>query len=137
MTGPIWINLASANLPRAKEFFMAIGFEINKIHESSHMVSMYAGQNRLIINLFAPSLFQGFIGEQAVTDPKKSTEVLFSIGAESPEEVDKVASKVKEAGGTIYAEPGYTDGWMYGFGFIDLDGHRWNLLYMDMAKMPK
>ena len=28
-------------------------------------------------------------------------------------------------------------GWMYGFGFCDIDGHRWNVLYMDMSKMPK
>lgn len=27
--------------------------------------------------------------------------------------------------------------WMYGAGFTDLDGHRWNVLYMDMSKMPK
>ena len=28
-------------------------------------------------------------------------------------------------------------GWMYGSGFTDLDGHRWNLLHMDMSRLPK
>jgi len=26
---------------------------------------------------------------------------------------------------------------MYGFAFADLDGHRWNQVYMDFSKMPK
>jgi uncharacterized protein len=26
---------------------------------------------------------------------------------------------------------------MYGAGFSDLDGHRWNVLFMDMAKLPR
>ena len=43
---------------------------------------------------------------------------------------------VVKAGGKIYAKAGNTDGWMYGFGFADLDGHRWNMLYMDVTKIP-
>jgi len=61
---------------------------------------------------------------------------LFSIGAENREEVDEMAEKVVKAGGTIYAEAEDNDSWMYGCGFADLDGHRWNVLYMDMSKMP-
>jgi predicted lactoylglutathione lyase len=61
---------------------------------------------------------------------------LFSIDAESVAEVDEMAKKVIDAGGTIYGDPGYKDGWMYGCGFIDLDGQRWSILYMDMSKMP-
>jgi predicted lactoylglutathione lyase len=62
---------------------------------------------------------------------------LFSFDAESREEVDEMAKKVKAAGGTLYAEPAENQGWMYGFAFVDPDGHRWNMLYMDMSKMPK
>jgi uncharacterized protein YndB with AHSA1/START domain len=43
---------------------------------------------------------------------------------------------VRKAGGKIYAEPGESQGWMYAFGFEDLDGHRWSMLYMDISKMP-
>lgn len=48
-----------------------------------------------------------------------------------------MATKAVKAGGKVFAEPGAKDGWMYGCGFSDLDGHRWNSLYMDMSKMPK
>jgi predicted lactoylglutathione lyase len=60
-----------------------------------------------------------------------------SIDAESREEVDCLATTIKNAGGTIFAEPGENQGWMYGCGFCDLDGHRWNILYMDFEKMPQ
>nr|WP_311288024.1 hypothetical protein [Paenibacillus sp. MER 78] len=60
---------------------------------------------------------------------------MFSIDAASPEEVDEMVRKAVNAGGTVYGEPGYKDGWMYGAGFADLDGHRWNVLYMEMDKM--
>lgn len=62
---------------------------------------------------------------------------LFSFGANSFEEVDEYARKAVAAGGEMYAKPGCKDGWMYGCGFIDLDGHRWNPLFMDMSKLPK
>ena len=136
MTGPIWINLPSTNLPNAKKFFIEIGFEMNTIHDAPHMVSMFVGTNRVIVNLFDSKIFQQFIGEQNITDTVKSNEVLFSLGADSPQEVDLIAKKIIQAGGTLYSKPEYKDGWMYGFGFIDLDGHRWNILYMDMSKMP-
>ncbi|WP_225445545.1 VOC family protein [Paenibacillus arenosi] len=61
----------------------------------------------------------------------------FSLGAGSGDEVDTFIQKVEIAGGSIFSKPSETDGWMYGAAFADLDGHRWNLLYMDESKIPK
>lgn len=72
-----------------------------------------------------------------MTDTKQSTEVLLSIDAESREEVDEMVKKAVKAGGIIFSEPQADQGWMYGAGFADLDGHRWNVLFMDTSKMPK
>ncbi len=132
----IWLNLASNDLSKAKKFYEDIGFEINKQHVAPHMVSMFVGKGRLVINLFEEKLMEQFMGNQKVTLTQNSNELLISIGADSSEEVDNWAKKVKNAGGVLYSEPAFADGWMYGFGFIDPDGHRLNLLYMDMSKMP-
>lgn len=86
--------------------------------------------------LFTAPVFSGFTGHP-VSDTGQGTEVLLSIDAESREEVDALAQKAREAGGTVFHEPAETQGWMYGCGFTDLDGHRWNVLFMDMANMPK
>ena len=85
--------------------------------------------------LFEETSFKAFT-KTDITDTSKTNEILISIDAESKEEADELAKKVEQAGGTIYGKPGEKDGWMYGFGFIDLDGHRWNVLHMDMSKMP-
>ena len=137
MENEFWINLSSKNLPKAKEFFVKLGFIINDRHQAPHMVSMFIGNKMTVLNLFTEELFQGFIGGHFITNTSQSNEVLFSIGATSPKEVDEMACKVIEAGGSLYGKPDYKDGWMYGCGFMDLDSHRWNVLYMDMSKMPK
>ena len=108
---------------------------MNERHSAPHMVSMFVGSNQIVVNLFSENIFQGFIGGHAVTNAKQSNEVLFSIGADSASAVDNLAKLAEEAGATIYAKPAYKDGWMYGCGFADLDGHRWNILFMDMSKM--
>lgn len=135
MDNEFWLNIASKNLVLAKEFFIKIGFEVNEKHQSPHMVSLFVGNKNVVLNLFTEDMMQGFMS-QPVTNTTLSNEIIFSIGASSPSAVDEMAEKVVAAGGNVFAKPGYTDGWMYGFGFSDLDGHRWNILYMDMSKMP-
>jgi uncharacterized protein len=85
--------------------------------------------------LFPKDVFKNFT-QNEIADTKKGTEVLINIDAQSKIEVDEMAKKVRVAGGRIFAEPGESQGWMYGLGFEDLDGHRWIMLYMDMSKMP-
>jgi len=110
---------------------------MNEHHQAPHMVSMFVGHKKVVVNLFKEDLFQGFIGGRPLTGANQSHEVLFSIGAASPGEVDEMALKAEKAGGIVYGKPGFKDGWMYGCGFTDLDGHCWNVLYMDLSKMPK
>ncbi|WP_295902351.1 VOC family protein [uncultured Bdellovibrio sp.] len=137
MQNEFWVNLPSKDLERTRKFFTDIGFNMDKVHSNAQMVSMDLGNKKVVVNVFPENMFREFIGGQQVTDAKQSNEVLFSLGANSPEEVDAWAEKAVKAGATLYAKPGYKDGWMYGCGFVDPDGHRWNLLFMDMSKMPK
>ena len=137
MENEFWINLPSKNLVKAKEFFIKLGFAMNERHQAPHMVSMLLGSKKVVVNLFNEELFRQFNGGLAINDLATSGAVLFSLSASSPQEVDELAARAVEAGAKLFGKPGYKDGWMYGCGFADLDGHRWNLLYMDMAKMPR
>jgi predicted lactoylglutathione lyase len=85
--------------------------------------------------LFPNDTFENF-AQNEVADTGKGTEVLLNIDAQSKEEVHEMARIVRRAGGRIFSQPGESEGWMYAFGFEDLDGHRWVTLYMDMSKMP-
>jgi len=135
MTKQLWINLPVKNLNKSKEFFVEIGFALNPHYDREEAVSLLIGDKDIVVMLFPEETFNNFTGSK-ITDTTLSNEVLLSFDAESKEEVDELAKKVVEAGGTLYGEPGGDD-WMYGCGFQDLDGHRWNVLYMDMSNMTE
>lgn len=137
MTKEIWANLPVADISKSVEFFSKMGFKKNeRFPFSDTMASFFIGEKNFVMMLFRNDIIEGFCGNK-ISDTSKGTEVLFSIDAESPAEVDEMLQKAEDAGGKIYAKGGEKDGWMYGGGFIDLDGHRWNLLHMDFSKMPQ
>jgi predicted lactoylglutathione lyase len=136
MTKQVWLNLPVKSLNKSKDFFHKIGFSFNELHTTASSLCMLVGENNFVIMLFEETQFANCI-QNKVSDTSKSSEVLISIDAQSKEEVDEFAIKVLEAGGNLFAKPAENLGWMYGCGFADLDGHRWNVLYMDLSKLPK
>ena len=137
MSRELWLNLPVRELERAKAFYTQIGFRLNEQYVSQDgSFSLIVGDNQVVLMLFPESSFSGFAGV-AVANSRQGTEVLFSLGANSKDEVDEIVLKVEGAGGTVFSKPSEHGGWMYGCGFADPDGHRWNVLYMDMSKMPE
>jgi len=133
----IWINLPVKDLNESKEFFTQLGFSVNRgPGNTDENASLVIGDKNVVVMLFPEPTFKKFTGSD-IANTTQGTEVLITIGAESKEEVDEMVKKVVKAGGTIHDKPDDNQGWLYGAGFADLDGHRWNVLYMDMSKMPK
>jgi len=137
MAKEMWLNLGVEDIVKAREFYQAIGFHIMEEYAcSDDMIGLVIGEQKVSVMLFPNHMFGGFI-QNSVTQTSTSNEVLLSFDAASPEEVDAQIELVEKAGGNVYGKPSWTRGWMYGAGFCDLDGHRWNILHMDMSKMPK
>lgn len=136
MTKQIWLNLPVKDVAKAKDFFWKIGFSFNEQHDTPSSTCMVVGEGNFVVMLFEELLFKSF-SQNELTDTRSSSEILISIDAESAAEVDELAEKVKEAGGNVFAPPAESQGWMYGFAFADLDGHRWNVLFMDFSKLPQ
>ncbi len=135
MTKEFWINLPVKNIKRSKDFFTQLGFSFKPLPGNrDDSACLILGTSNVPVMLFEEQDFKNFTDIE-VTDTRKSSEVLFSIDAENTEEVNDIAARVKKAGGKVFAEPAEKDVWMYGCGFIDPDGHRWNVLYMDTSKM--
>ncbi len=131
MTQNLWLNLPVKDLAKATHFFTQIGFAPNPgPGNSDHSASFLIGEQKIVLMLFTEAMFAGFTG-QPVSDTTKGSEVLFSLGATSRAQVDAIAQKAKAAGGHVFGEPTESHGVMYGCGFCDLDGHRWNVLFMD------
>ncbi|WP_151734965.1 VOC family protein [Paenibacillus tengchongensis] len=132
MSKEIWINLPVKDVVKSTAFYNEIGFPASNVgHERA---KLDVGQTPIL--LFPEAAFEKFTGSNTA-DTSHSAEVIFSVGADSREEVDAIIRQVELAGGSIFGRPGDIDGWMYGAGFADPDGHRWNLLYMDESKMPR
>jgi predicted lactoylglutathione lyase len=137
MTKEFWINLPVKDLERSKRFFTQLGFSLKATPgNNDNAACLLPGSGQVQVMLFEESVFKSFTGAE-IADTGKSSEVLFSIDAENKMEVNEIADRVEKAGGLIFAQPAEKDGWMYGFGFKDPDGHRWNVLFMDMTKTPK
>ena len=136
MTKELWINLPVKDINVSKEFFSRLGFSFNpRFSNNNDTACITIGTKNINVMLFREAVFNGFT-KNKIADTSQATEVLFSIDAESRDEVDEMANKAASAGGTVFSQPAELQGWMYGCGFSDPDGHRWNVLFMDMTKAP-
>ncbi len=134
MTTEFWISLPVKNLERSKEFFAKMGFKFNEqMGNSDHSACLLMGDKGVILMLFAEEVFKTFTKNDL--PGSDTTEVMISLSANSREEVDKITQRAADLGGTVFGPPSEVQGWMYGSGFADLDGHRWNILFMDFSKL--
>lgn len=131
MATKVFINLPVKDLEKSKTFFQGLGYSFNPQFSDEKAACMIVSDS-IFVQLLKEDYFKTFTKKE-VSDAKKSTEVLIALDARSREEVQQTVAKAKELGGTIYAEPA-DHGWMYQHSFADLDGHQWEIGYMDMAQ---
>jgi predicted lactoylglutathione lyase len=133
MNKQIFVNLPVKDLPRSKEFFTALGFTFNPQFTNDQGACMVISEN-IYAMLLTEEFFKTFI-DRPISSAHESAQVINCLSAESREEVDAIVAKAVAAGGTVPRQP-QDMGFMYGHGFADLDGHLWELAYMDMAAVP-
>jgi len=134
MAKQIFINLPVKNLKKSMTFFEKLGFTFNMQFTDDKAACMIIGEN-IYAMLLLEKFFKTFTNKE-IADAKKTTEVLIAIDTESRQSVDEMVRKAVEAGGSTYRNP-QDNGWMYGHSFADLDGHQWEVLYLDESQMPK
>ncbi len=128
MNRQIYVNLPVKDLERSKAFFGALGFSFNPQFSDQNAACMIVSDSIYVMLLTEP-FFQGFT-KKPIADAKKSTEVLLCLSCDSRAAVDEMADKARAAGGAWPNEP-KDHGFMYQHGFEDLDGHMWELAYME------
>ena len=127
MITSIFINMPIANLKRSVDFFTELGFTFNPQFTSEDTTCMLVGPN-IFAMLLERDRFTGFI-DKPVAD-SSSSEVILSLGCESPDEVRKLAEAAFVLGARKVNEID-DKGFMISWGFEDLDGHLWDLFWMD------
>lgn len=128
----IFVNLPVKDLARSRSFFSSLGFEFNAAFSNDDGACMIIGEN-IFAMLLVERFFKGFTNKP-IADAREATEVLTCLSCESREEVDALVAGALAAGGRA-PNPKQDHGFMYGHGFEDLDGHLWELSWMDPAAM--
>ena len=130
----IFVNLPVKNLEKSKAFFSQLGYACNEQFTNENAASMVVNEDSIYVMLLTEEFFKTFT-TKSITDTSKSTEVLLCLSCDSRAEVDEMVAKAVAAGGTVPREP-QDYGFMYGHGFQDIDGHLWELMYMDPNAAP-
>ena len=133
MASRIFINLPVKDINASLRFFSQIGFEFDQRVSSPDTLCMVVSEH-IYVMLLEQARFKTFT-KKPISDAHTHTEVLIALDADSREGVDDMVRKALEAGGALYAEP-IDHGFMYSHSFEDLDGHQWEIGYMDMSQIP-
>jgi uncharacterized protein len=128
MTTQIFVNLPVKDLSRTVEFFKRLGFTFNPQFTDENATCMIINDN-IFVMLLVEKFFKTF-AKKEICDTTKDTEMIIALSTESREKVDEMMQNVFEAGGKESREP-QDHGWMYGRSFQDINGHLWEIIYMD------
>lgn len=123
-----FVNLPVKDLKKSIDFFSHIGFAFNPQFTDDNATCMIINEHTFAM-LLTENRFKDFTSKDIV-DAFRNIEVLVGFSAESREQVDDIVSKAFEAGASPAAES-QDYGFMYQASFMDLDGHVWEVIYMD------
>lgn len=133
MATQIYVNLPVKDLKRSVDFFTALGFSFNPDYTDENATCMIINDNAFVM-LLVENFFKTFTSKE-VADASGAAEAIMAFSVDSREAVDETVRKALDAGGTPSQEV-QDYGFMYNHSFQDLDGHLWEVLWMDPAGPP-
>ncbi|MDS1269026.1 glyoxalase/bleomycin resistance/extradiol dioxygenase family protein [Lipingzhangella sp. LS1_29] len=131
MERKLFVNLPVSKLDRAVSFFTALGFEFNPDFTYENATCMLVGKDAFVM-LLVRDFFATFT-DRPVADPATSTAAIIAISAESRDGVDQLVDTALAQGASAGATQDH--GFMYSRAFYDLDGHHWEVLWMDESQI--
>lgn len=129
MATKIFVNLPVQSLERAVAFFTRMGFTFNAQFTDQNATCMVISED-IYAMLLVKDFFKTFTDKE-LADTTKVTAAIIALSVESRARVDELADKALAAGAQKVKEPMSQEGFMYQRSFRDLDGHHWELVWMD------
>lgn len=124
----IFVNLPVKNLEKSVAFFSKLGFEFDPQFTDANATAMIINEQAAVM-LLVEDFFKGFTNK-GICDATTRTEAILALSADSRDGVNDLVNAALEAGGARANDP-IDEGPMYGWSFQDLDGHLWEIMYMD------
>ncbi|QEY12023.1 VOC family protein [Cellvibrio sp. KY-YJ-3] len=128
MPTQVFINLPVKDLEKSKAFFAHLGYSFNAQFTNEQAACMVISDTIYAMLLTEP-FFQGFT-KKTIADSHATKEVIICLSCDSRAAVDEMVKKAWEAGGTA-PMPAQDHGFMYYHSFEDLDGHHWEVMFME------
>ncbi|MEU6368018.1 VOC family protein [Streptomyces sp. NPDC046931] len=126
----IFVNLPVVDVEASKKFFTELGYTINPRFTTDDCACVVISDT-IIAMLLSKQRYSDFTKKE-IADATRTSEVLLCLSAESRDKVDELVDRALAAGGSVSGEP-QDHGFMYGRSFDDLDGHTWEVMWMDPA----
>lgn len=126
----IFVNLPVKDLQKSMAFFAALGWSHNPQFTDETAASIVISDT-IYVMLLTHEKYRQFT-DKPIADAQKTSQVLIALAAETPEEVNRIADAALEAGASE-PKPPQDYGFMKLRTFEDLDGHHWEVLWMDPA----
>ncbi|MER5197033.1 VOC family protein [Streptomyces sp. NPDC002755] len=124
----IFVNLPVNDLDASKKFFTELGYTINPQFSDDNAASVVISETIVAMLLTKP--FYSTFTKKEIADASKTSEVLIALSAQSRAKVDELVDRALSLGGSPSGET-QDMGFMYGRSFDDLDGHTWEVVWMD------
>lgn len=134
MSRLLFLNLPVADVPASREFFAALGFEFNEKFCDDGAICM-AVSDQAYVMLLQRDRFAEFV-TRPVADASEATALTIAVSAEDRAAVDAFAATALAAGASAAKDP-QDYGFMYQRSFHDLDGHLWEVAWMDPVAVEK
>src|SRR6187551_2442015 len=132
MSTKIFVNVPVKDLDKSKEFFTALGFSINPQFTDETAACVVITED-IYAMILTHEKFKQFTPKE-ISDATKTSEVLLALSFDSRDKVNEIADNALKAGGSIANQP-QDYGFMFTRSINDPDGHIWEFLCMDPAKM--
>ena len=123
----LFVNLPIANLKKSVEFFTELGFTFNPQFTDETSTCMIISDN-IFVMLLEHAKFEGFIDKKIA--PRDTAEAILALSCDSQEEVRTLTEKAFAMGARRLNDP-EDMGFMFSWGFEDLDGHLWDVFWMN------
>jgi uncharacterized protein len=130
----IYVNLPIKDITKTKDFWTKLGFAFNPQFSDDNALCLVLNNERIYAMLITHKMYKTFTN-RPIADGS-TTQVLVAIEVESKEKVDEIVTLALANGAIKYRES-QDYGWMYYDSFADVDGHQWEILFMDETKIPK
>lgn len=128
MSTRIFVNLPVKSLERSVGFFRELGFAFEPKFTDENATCMVVGDGIFVMLLVEP-FFQTFTSKP-IADAHRTTEAILCLGLDSRSAVDSMVDKALSNGAMASSET-RDHGFMYQRAYQDLDGHLWEVVYMD------